>query len=100
MNSKNKKRQKQEEEKANKDKQLRKLEGIVVSDRMDKTVVVELEQIKKHPLYKKRYAKHIKIKAHDRKNDCQIGDTVQLVETSPKSKSKSFQVTKKVKTEK
>ncbi len=96
MNSKSKKKQ----QKAKNDRQPRMLEGKVVSDKMDKTVVVELEQIKKHPLYKKRYAKHSKIKAHHEKNDCKVGDVVKLVETSPKSKSKKFKVYKKLKSDK
>ena len=96
MNSKNQSKK----QKAKKDRQPRILEGEVISDKMDKTVVVELEQIKKHPIYKKRYAKHGKIKVHDEKNDCKVGDIVRLVETSPKSKSKAFRVLKKLKNDK
>jgi len=67
-------------------------EGLVVSDKMDKTVVVATETRKVHPLYKKA-VKFTKIyKAHDEKNACKIGDKVKIVETRPLSKEKRWRV--------
>ena len=61
-------------------------EGIVVSDKMDKTVVVLEETMKLHKLYKKRVKTSKKYKAHDENNECVIGDKVQIMETRPMSK--------------
>lgn len=66
--------------------------GKVVSDKMDKTVVVAIETSVKHPLYKKILKRTIKLKAHDEKNECQVGDKVQLMETRPLSKDKRWRV--------
>lgn len=66
--------------------------GIVVSDKMDKTVVVTVETFKTHPLYKKQLKKSTKIKAHDENNECKIGDVVKIVETRPLSKDKNWRV--------
>jgi len=66
--------------------------GRVVSDRMDKTVVVEVSGPKRHPLYKKIIRRVVKYKAHDEKNECQVGDKVRIVETRPLSKEKRWRV--------
>ena len=65
-------------------------EGIVVSNKMDKTVVVIEETMKLHKLYKKRVKTSKKYKAHDENNDCGIGDKVQIMETRPLSKNKRW----------
>lgn len=67
-------------------------EGIVVSDKMDKTVVVSSTTMVLHPLYKKRVKKTNKLKAHDENNACNIGDRVRLMETRPLSKDKRWRV--------
>ena len=67
-------------------------DGVVVSDKMDKTVVVLVERRVKHPKYHKTVTKSKRIKAHDEANDAGIGDRVRIVETRPLSKSKSFRV--------
>jgi len=68
------------------------LKGVVVSDKMDKTVVVNVSRFVKHPLYGKFYKVSKKYKAHDEKNACKIGDKVEIVETKPISKDKHFKV--------
>ncbi|MBQ7009568.1 MAG: 30S ribosomal protein S17 [Ruminococcus sp.] len=67
--------------------------GKVVSDKMDKTVVVAIVDNVKHPLYKKIIKRTIKLKAHDEKNECKIGDRVEVMETRPLSKDKRWRVT-------
>lgn len=66
--------------------------GRVVSDKMDKTVVVAVETPKRHPLYKKVIRKVVKYKAHDKNNECRIGDMVRIVETRPLSAQKRWRV--------
>ena len=66
--------------------------GKVVSDKMDKTVVVAVETSRRHPMYKKTIRRAVKYKAHDEKNQCQLGDTVRIVETRPLSKDKRWRV--------
>ena len=66
--------------------------GIVTSDKMDKTVVVTVEEKAKHPLYKKTITKSKKFKAHDENNECGIGDKVRIVETRKLSKDKNWRV--------
>ena len=66
--------------------------GIVVSDKMDKTVVVLVSDKSKHPLYKKTITKTKRIKAHDENNDCGVGDKVLVVETRKLSKDKNWRV--------
>lgn len=66
--------------------------GKVVSDKMDKTVVVAVETKVKHPLYKKIITRTYKLKAHDENNDCNIGDKVKVMETRPLSKDKRWRV--------
>ena len=67
--------------------------GRVVSDKMDKTVVVTVETLRHHPLYKKTIRRVVKYKAHDEKNECKLGDTVTIIETRPLSKEKRWRVT-------
>ncbi|HBG16248.1 MAG TPA: 30S ribosomal protein S17 [Firmicutes bacterium] len=71
--------------------------GQVVSDKMDKTVVVAVERLERHPLYKKTIRRTTKFKAHDENNECRIGDQVQIVETRPLSKDKRWRVISVVK---
>ena len=66
--------------------------GRVVSDKMDKTVVVAVETPKRHPLYKKTIRKVVKFKAHDKSNECRLGDVVRIVETRPLSAQKRWRV--------
>ena len=66
--------------------------GIVVSDKMDKTVVVAIRERVQHPLYGKIVNRTVKLKAHDEKNECGIGDTVRIAETRPLSKDKCWRV--------
>ena len=66
--------------------------GVVVSDKMDKTIVVEIRTRVKHPLYGKIMNHTMKIKAHDEKNECGIGDTVRIMETRPLSKGKRWRL--------
>ena len=66
--------------------------GKVVSDKMDKTIVVAVEDHVKHPLYKKIVKKTNKLKAHDENNDCRIGDTVKVMETRRLSKDKRWRL--------
>lgn len=66
--------------------------GVVTSDKMDKTVVVSVETLVEHPLYKKRVKQTKKFKAHDEQNQCKIGDKVRIMETRPVSKDKHWRV--------
>ena len=66
--------------------------GLVVSDKMDKTVVVEVTDKRNHPLYKKTITRTVKFKAHDEANACGIGDKVRIVETRKLSKTKNWRV--------
>jgi len=66
--------------------------GRVISDKMDKTVVVAIETLVRHPLYGRIVRRTAKFKAHDENNQCGIGDTVEIVETRPLSKDKSWRV--------
>jgi small subunit ribosomal protein S17 len=68
--------------------------GKVVSDKMDKTVVVAIVDNVKHPLYKKIIKNTKKFKAHDENNECRIGDRVEIMETRPLSKDKNWRVTR------
>jgi small subunit ribosomal protein S17 len=72
------------------------LQGIVVSDKMIKTVVVEVERIKEHPKYKRRFKVHKKFKAHDEKGEFHVGDKVVIEETKPMSKDKNWIVIRKI----
>lgn len=66
--------------------------GIVVSDKMDKTIVVAINMRVKHPLYKKIINRTYKLKAHDENNECKVGDKVKVMETRPLSKDKRWRV--------
>ena len=66
--------------------------GVVVSDKMDKTVVVKMEKRTRHPKYHKIIIRAVKVKAHDENNECNIGDIVALMETRPLSKDKRWRV--------
>ena len=66
--------------------------GVVVSDKMNKTIVVAVRDNVRHPLYKKIVKKTYKLKAHDEKNECKIGDTVKVMETRPLSKDKRWRL--------
>ena len=66
--------------------------GKVVSDKMDKTIVVAISDSKKHPLYKKVVKTTYKLKAHDEENTCNVGDTVKVAETRPLSKDKRWRL--------
>lgn len=75
------------------DRNMRKVEvGKVVSDKMDKTIVVAIEDSVKHPLYKKIIKRTVKLKAHDENNECGIGDRVRVMETRPLSKEKRWRL--------
>ena len=66
--------------------------GMVVSDKMDKTIVVAIESRVQHPLYKKFVKRTVKFKAHDENNECGTGDRVRIMETRPLSKSKNWRL--------
>lgn len=66
--------------------------GSVVSDKMDKTIVVAIADRVQHPLYKKIIKRTIRLKAHDEKNECRVGDKVEVMETRPLSKDKHFRL--------
>ena len=75
------------------ERNLRKVRtGKVTSNKMDKTVVVAIEEHVKHPRYKKIVKRTYKLKAHDEKNECNIGDTVKVMETRPLSKDKRWRL--------
>ena len=75
------------------ERNLRKtLVGIVESNKMDKTIVVKVEDSVRHPIYKKTVKKTYKLKAHDENNECQIGDKVRVMETRPLSKDKRWRL--------
>ena len=71
--------------------------GRVISDKMDKTIVVAIEDNVKHPLYGKIVKRTYKLKAHDEKNDCNIGDRVKVMETRPLSKDKRWRLVERAK---
>jgi len=66
--------------------------GVVVSNKMDKSIVVEIERREKHPIYGKFIKKTNRFMAHDENNDCNIGDTVRIMETRPMSKNKCWRL--------
>ena len=68
------------------------LVGVVAGDKMDKTVIVTVNRLVLHPVYKKYIRKKKKVRAHDERNDCHVGDKVLLVETRPLSKEKRWRV--------
>ena len=74
--------------------------GLVVSDKMDKTIVVTIEDNVRHPLYKKIIKRTVKLKAHDENNECGVGDTVKVMECRPLSKDKRWRLVEIIKKEK
>lgn len=72
--------------------------GVVTSNKMEKTVVVSVETLVEHPLYKKRIKQTTKFKAHDEQNQCKIGDKVRIMETRPLSKDKRWRVVEIIET--
>lgn len=77
----------------NKERSARKVrEGVVVSDKMEKTAVVSVQRLKPHPLYGRVQRMTKKFKAHDENNECRIGDRVRIIETRPISKDKCWRV--------
>lgn len=66
--------------------------GKVVSNKMDKTIVVAMQESKAHPLYKKVIKRTVKLKAHDEKNECGVGDKVKVMETRPLSREKHWRL--------
>jgi small subunit ribosomal protein S17 len=68
--------------------------GVVVSDKMDKTVVVQVERLVKHPVYKKYVRRRKRFSAHDEGNACRVGDTVMIRQSRPLSKTKHWRVSK------
>ncbi len=77
------------------DRNLRKTRvGVVVSDKMDKTIVVAVRDSVQHPLYKKIMKRTVKFKAHDEKNECGVGDRVEIMETRPLSADKRWRLVK------
>ena len=77
----------------NKGRNLRKTRvGVVVSDKMDKTIVVAIQERVRHPLYKKIVNRTKKLKAHDENNECRVGDVVMVMETRPLSKDKRWRL--------
>ena len=81
----------------NTQKNKKELIGLIVSDKMDKSVVVQVERFVQHKIYKKYIRRFKKYHAHDEKNECSIGDTVKIIETRPLSKLKRFRVSEIVK---
>lgn len=70
----------------------RTIKGIVVSNKMDKTIVIRAERLVKHPLFHKYMRRYVKYKAHDENNSCQIGDRVLIVESRPLSREKRWRM--------
>jgi small subunit ribosomal protein S17 len=70
----------------------RTIKGVVISDKMDKTIVVKAERLVKHPVFHKYVRKHVKYKAHDEQNECKAGDTVIIIEARPLSKEKRWRM--------
>ena len=77
---------------ADSDKKRKIKQGLVVSDRMDKTVVVAVQYYRSHPLYKKKVKRIKRFKAHDENNSCRTGDIVRIMETRPLSREKRWRV--------
>ena len=77
----------------------RRLEGVVVSDKMQKTRIIEIERFKQHPKYQKYYKVTTRFKAHDEKNEYHIGDRVVIEETRPMSKDKKWRIIARIRNE-
>lgn len=78
-------------------KQYRELKGVVTSNKMDKTVVVKVDNVKTHPIYKKQYIVSKKYKAHDETNQYRVNDIVTIRQIKPVSKDKKWEVIRKIK---
>lgn len=78
-------------------KQYRELRGVVISNKMDKTVVVKVDTVKTHPIYKKQYIVSNKYKAHDETNQYKLNDAVVIRQVRPISKDKKWEVIRKIK---
>ena len=74
----------------------RTLRGTVSSNKMDKTVVVKVDRVKEHPIYRKKYTVTTSFKAHDEQNGCNIGDVVEITESKPISRDKRWVVSRTV----
>lgn len=72
--------------------QRKRLQGVVTSDKMDKTVIVKVTTVKRHPMYGKVLRLDKKFKAHDEKNECRMGDRVEIIESQPISREKRWAV--------
>jgi len=70
--------------------QRKRLVGVVTSDKMDKTIVVSVATVKRHPIYGKVISRARKYKAHDENNECRVGDRVEIIESRPYSREKRF----------
>ena len=70
----------------------RTIKGVVISNKMDKTIVVKAERLVKHPVFHKYVRKHVKYKAHDERNESKLGDTVLIIESRPLSKEKRWRM--------
>lgn len=70
----------------------RTIKGVVISNKMDKTIVVKAERFVKHPIFHKYVRKHVKYKAHDEQNESKLGDTVLIIESRPLSKEKRWRM--------
>jgi small subunit ribosomal protein S17 len=68
------------------------IEGVVISDKMDKTIVVRVERLVKHPVFHKYIKRYVKYKAHDENNDCRFGDRVMIAASRPLSKEKRWRM--------
>jgi small subunit ribosomal protein S17 len=79
-------------QKVEKNKIITRKKGVVVSDKMQKTIVIAVETLKTHPKYKKKYRSTKKYKAHDEENKYKIGDVVEIVPCKPMSKDKNYRV--------
>lgn len=76
----------------------RRMRGTVSSNKMDKTVVVRVERVKEHPIYRKKYTVSTNFKAHDAENSCKVGDVVEIVESRPISRDKRWVVDRTIAT--
>jgi small subunit ribosomal protein S17 len=72
--------------------QKRTIKGVVVSNKMDKTIVIRAQRLVKHPVFHKYTRKHVKYMVHDEKNECEIGDTVIIMESRPLSRLKRWRM--------
>ncbi len=70
----------------------RTIKGVVVQNKMDKTVVVRVERLAKHPMFHKYMRRHVKYKAHDETNSCNVGDKVMIIESRPLSREKRWRI--------